>query len=119
MLNVQGNRDAIDSMAPGSARVMEGVLKLIDAYNLYGCVAYPKRHSQTDISDIYLLAAATKGVFVNPALQVSGGSQSSKVQVVTMQAQHSGSDHTSTAFGFRPCKPERSGLDHTSTAFRF
>ncbi|MEW5317912.1 MAG: hypothetical protein WDW38_009174 [Sanguina aurantia] len=66
---ILGNRDAIDSMAPGSARVMEGVLKLIDAYNLYGCVAYPKRHSQTDISDIYLLAAATKGVFVNPALQ--------------------------------------------------
>ena len=38
----QGNRDAIDSMAPGSARVMEGVLKLVDGYDLYGSVAYPK-----------------------------------------------------------------------------
>ncbi|GIL46817.1 hypothetical protein Vafri_3695, partial [Volvox africanus] len=66
---VLGNRDAIDSMASGSARVMEGVLKLVDAYDLYGSVAYPKRHSQSDISDIYHLAAATRGVFVNVALQ--------------------------------------------------
>jgi sucrose-phosphate synthase len=32
-------------------------------------VAYPKRHTQDDISDIYLLPAATRGVFVNIALQ--------------------------------------------------
>ncbi len=49
---------------------MESVLKLVDAYDLYGSVAYPKRHSQSDISDIYHLAAATRGVFVNVALQV-------------------------------------------------
>ena len=36
-------------------------------------VAYPKHHTQADISDIYLLATATKGVFVNVALQVSLG----------------------------------------------
>ncbi|GLI58585.1 hypothetical protein VaNZ11_000195, partial [Volvox africanus] len=66
---VLGNRDAIDSMASGSARVMEGVLKLVDAYDLYGSVAYPKRHSQSDVSDIYHFAAATRGVFVNVALQ--------------------------------------------------
>ena len=34
-------------------------------------MAYPKQHTQADISDIYLLATATKGVFVNPALQVT------------------------------------------------
>jgi hypothetical protein len=33
-------------------------------------VAYPKRHSQDDISDIYLLPHHTRGVFVNCALQV-------------------------------------------------
>lgn len=60
----------IDSMAPGSAKVLDQVLKLIDAYDLYGSVAYPKRHTQDDISDIYLLPAATRGVFVNIALQV-------------------------------------------------
>lgn len=45
------------------------VLKLIDQYDLYGSVAYPKAHKQSDISDIYLLARETRGVFVNIALQ--------------------------------------------------
>ena len=56
-------------MAPGSAKVLEGVLKLVDAYDLYGSVAYPKRHAQGDVSDIYLLPRHTRGVFVNVALQ--------------------------------------------------
>lgn len=66
---VMGNRDVIDSMASGSQKVLNQVLNLIDAYDLYGSVAYPKHHSQQDISDIYLLPAATRGVFVNVALQ--------------------------------------------------
>lgn len=45
------------------------VLKLIDQYDLYGSVAYPKRHQQSDISDIYRLPLKTKGVFTNVALQ--------------------------------------------------
>jgi hypothetical protein len=69
---IMGNREIIDSMAPGSVKVMDQVLKLIDAYDLYGSVAYPKKHTQNDISDIYLLPAATRGVFVNIALQVRG-----------------------------------------------
>ena len=48
---------------------MESVLKLVDGLDLYGSVAFPKHHRQADVSDIYLLAAATRGVFVNVALQ--------------------------------------------------
>lgn len=66
---MQGNRDAIDSMASGSQKVLTQVLKLIDAHDLYGSVAYPKHHTQADISDIYLFAHHTRGVFVNIALQ--------------------------------------------------
>jgi sucrose-phosphate synthase len=66
---VMGNRDAIDRMATGSQKVLGEVLRLIDQYDLYGSVAYPKRHAQSDVSDIYLLPAATRGVFVNVALQ--------------------------------------------------
>lgn len=66
---VMGNRDVIDSMALGSRTVLEQVLKLVDSYDLYGSVAYPKQHKQSDISDIYHLPAATRGVFVNIALQ--------------------------------------------------
>jgi sucrose-phosphate synthase len=35
-------------------------LKLIDKYDLYGQVAYPKHHKQCDVPDIYRLAAKTK-----------------------------------------------------------
>lgn len=65
----QGNRDNIDSMAAGSAKVLQQVLRLVDSHDLYGSVAYPKKHTQADISDIYRLPFATKGVFTNVALQ--------------------------------------------------
>jgi sucrose-phosphate synthase len=41
---------------------------LIDRYDLYGSVAYPKHHDSNDVPELYRLAAATQGVFVNPAL---------------------------------------------------
>eukprot|EP00250_Pteridium_aquilinum_P012553 c20797_g1_i1 orf=191-3325(-) len=65
---IMGNRDDIDGMSSGSAAVLTTVLKLIDKYDLYGLVAYPKHHKQSEVSDIYRLAAKTKGVFINPAL---------------------------------------------------
>lgn len=55
-----GNRDDIDEMSGGSASVLTTVLKLIDKYELYGQVAYPKHHKQSDVPDIYRLAANTK-----------------------------------------------------------
>lgn len=57
---IMGNRDDIDSMATGSASVLTTVLKLVDKFDLYGSVAYPKRHSQADVSDIYHLPYATR-----------------------------------------------------------
>ncbi|KAI0530736.1 hypothetical protein KFK09_000284 [Dendrobium nobile] len=65
---IMGNRDDIDEMSSGNASVLTIVLKLIDKYDLYGLVAYPKHHNQADVPDIYRLAAKTKGVFINPAL---------------------------------------------------
>ena len=41
---------------------------LIDLYDLYGKVAYPKHHTSQQVAQIYRLAAASGGVFVNPAL---------------------------------------------------
>ncbi|KAG0454506.1 hypothetical protein HPP92_023798 [Vanilla planifolia] len=64
---IMGNRDAIDEMSGANAAVLVAVLKLIDKYDLYGQVAYPKHHRQSDVADIYRLAAKTKGVFINPA----------------------------------------------------
>jgi sucrose-phosphate synthase len=63
-----GNRDDIDQMSGSNGMVLTTALKLIDKYDLYGQVAYPKHHKQFDVPEIYRLAAKTKGVFINPAL---------------------------------------------------
>ncbi|XP_057957512.1 probable sucrose-phosphate synthase 1 [Malania oleifera] len=64
---IMGNRDGIDEMSSANATVLLSILKLIDKYDLYGQVAYPKHHKQSDVPNIYQLAAKTKGVFINPA----------------------------------------------------
>ncbi|GMJ15650.1 sucrose phosphate synthase 1F, sucrose-phosphate synthase A1 [Hibiscus trionum] len=64
---IMGNREGIDEMSSTNASVLLSVLKLIDKYDLYGQVAYPKHHKQSEVADIYRLAAKTKGVFINPA----------------------------------------------------
>ncbi|KAL3646047.1 putative protein serine/threonine kinase [Castilleja foliolosa] len=64
---IMGNRDAIDDMSSTSSSVLLSILKLVDKYDLYGQVAYPKHHTQSDVPEIYRLAAKTKGVFINPA----------------------------------------------------
>ena len=65
---VAGNRDDIRAMDKGPRDVLSEVLLLIDYYNLYGKVAYPKYHTAEDVPELYRLAARTRGVFVNPAL---------------------------------------------------
>ncbi|KAJ0025109.1 hypothetical protein Pint_07216 [Pistacia integerrima] len=68
MTLILGNRDDIEEMSNSSSAVLTTVLKLIDKYDLYGQVAYPKHHKQSEVPEIYRLAAKTKGVFINPAL---------------------------------------------------
>ncbi len=65
---VAGNRDDIDSLEKGPKEVLRELLLMIDRYDLYGCIAYPKHHKSTDIPDLYRLAARVRGLFVNPAL---------------------------------------------------
>ena len=65
---VAGNRDDIEEMDEGAREVLKSLLLLIDHYDLYGRVAIPKHHSWQDVPLIYRLAAASRGVFINPAL---------------------------------------------------
>ena len=57
---IMGNRDDIDQLPAASATVLTTVLKLIDKYDLFGEVAYPKHHKQSEVVDIYGIAAKTK-----------------------------------------------------------
>lgn len=65
---VAGNRDRIDELDRGAKETWWKLLELIDQYDLYGSVAYPKRHSPDQVPDYYRTAAKRFGVFVNAAL---------------------------------------------------
>lgn len=63
-----GTRDDLTELQPAQRQELEEMLRLVDLYDLYGSVAYPKRHDPQDVSDLYRLAVRRHGVFVNPAL---------------------------------------------------
>jgi len=65
---VAGKRDDIDELDEGAQEVFHELLVAIDRYDLYGRVALPKHHRRDQVSLYYRLAAASGGVFVNPAL---------------------------------------------------
>ena len=65
---IAGNRDDIRDMDSGAQEVLAEIFLSIDTYDLYGKVAYPKHHHSDDVPVIYRLVAASKGVFINPAL---------------------------------------------------
>lgn len=65
---VLGNREDLQEMPSASRRVVGAVFEAIDRHDLYGHVAYPKRHRPDDVPDLYRWAARSGGVFVNPAL---------------------------------------------------
>lgn len=65
---VMGNRDEIANLDSGAREVFTELLTLIDTYDLYGKVAYPKQHGSDDVPVLYRLATRSGGVFVNPAL---------------------------------------------------
>lgn len=65
---VAGNRDDIRELNDGAQSVLTELLLVIDCYDLYGRVALPKHHASNEVAEIYRLAAASHGVFVNPAL---------------------------------------------------
>lgn len=65
---VMGSREDIRSMPPGQKTVLQQILTLIDVYDLYGKVAYPKTHQPSEVPAIYRLVTASKGIFVNAAM---------------------------------------------------
>ncbi|MCS6813278.1 MAG: HAD-IIB family hydrolase [Cyanobacteria bacterium] len=65
---VLGTRDDVMTMESGPRQVLTEIFQLIDRYDLYGHVAYPKQHKAQDVPELYRLVAQSKGVFINPAL---------------------------------------------------
>jgi len=65
---VLGCRDNTSKLDSQQREVFQKIFEMIDKYNLYGKVAYPKKHSPANIPSLYRWAASRGGIFVNPAL---------------------------------------------------
>ena len=63
-----GLRSELSSGADEQRDVLFSLVNTIDRHDLYGQVAYPRRHTQAQVQSLYALAAETGGVFANPAL---------------------------------------------------
>lgn len=63
-----GIRVDIEEMEENERQVLTDMLLAMDRYNLYGKMAVPKNHdSENDVPELYRIAAASRGVFVNSA----------------------------------------------------
>lgn len=64
-----GIRRDIKEMGENERQVLTDMLLAMDAFDLYGRMAIPKRHDfQVEVPELYRLCADFRGVFVNPAL---------------------------------------------------
>lgn len=68
LIIIAGNRDDIEELDSDARAIFKEILLTIDRLDLYGKVAYPKHHKSNEVPTLYRLAAASKGVFINPAL---------------------------------------------------
>ncbi len=68
LILVLGCRDNTFKLDSQQRDVFQKIFEMIDKYNLYGKVAYPKKHSPENIPSLYRWAASRGGIFVNPAL---------------------------------------------------
>ncbi|MGB4700861.1 MAG: HAD family hydrolase, partial [Parasynechococcus sp.] len=65
---VLGCREDSRQLEKQQRDVFQQVFDLVDRFDLYGKVAYPKQHSRAQIPALYRWATSRGGLFVNPAL---------------------------------------------------
>ncbi|BEV35378.1 glycosyl transferase [Synechococcus sp. M16CYN] len=65
---VLGCREDLPQLEKQQREVFQQVFDLVDRFNLYGKVAYPKQHRRAQIPALYRWAVNQGGLFVNPAL---------------------------------------------------
>ena len=88
-----GVRRNIERMDDNEREVLTDLLLSMDRYDLYGKLALPKKHDpDTDIPELYRMAARGRGVFINPALVENFG-------ITLIEASASGLPFVSTNFG--------------------
>jgi sucrose-phosphate synthase len=63
-----GCREDPRQLDKAQREVFQQVFELVDRFDLYGHIAYPKQHQRQQIPEVYRWASRLGGVFVNPAL---------------------------------------------------
>lgn len=88
-----GVRRNIETMDDNEREVLTELLLLMDRFDLYGRLALPKKHDpDSDIPELYRMAARQQGVFINPALVENFG-------LTIIEAAACGLPVVSTGFG--------------------
>lgn len=68
LVMLMGTRADLRKMDPDQQKIVQNVITLVDVYDLYGKMAYPKSHEPIDVQELYRYATTRRGVFINPAL---------------------------------------------------
>lgn len=68
LVMVMGTREDLRDLPKSQQYVIDNILYLIDKYDLYGQIAYPKSHAPDDVPELYRHVMKGRGVFINPAL---------------------------------------------------
>ena len=68
LILVLGSREDSRQLEKQQRDIFHQIFELVDRYDLYGKVAYPKQHRRDQIPLIYRWASSKRGLFVNPAL---------------------------------------------------
>lgn len=68
LVMVMGTRDDLTVLPRAQQQIITNVMHLVDKYDLYGKIAYPKTHKPDEVPELYRWATIQRGVFINPAL---------------------------------------------------
>ena len=68
LILILGCRESLSKLDSQQREVFQQIFEIVYKYNLYGKVAYPKKHESSQVPSMYRWAASRGGVFVNPAL---------------------------------------------------
>ena len=64
---VAGLRKGLACGEAEQRQVLSDMVDAIDRHDLHGTVAWPRQHTQADITGLYAMVRETRGIFVNPA----------------------------------------------------
>ncbi|TWT59898.1 HAD-IIB family hydrolase [Rubinisphaera italica] len=68
LVMILGTREDLRDLPKSQRKIIRHVMTIIDVYDLYGKIAYPKSHHPSEVPLLYRYVTQTRGVFVNAAL---------------------------------------------------